>query len=57
MGDLLSFFNVHGMQIIAILWSIDQILKIIAPLTANKWDDNVADIFGKFLAKLFPKKP
>ena len=36
--------------IIGVLWGVDQILKVIAPLTKTKVDDNLADILGKFLA-------
>ena len=42
--------------IVAILWCVDGILKIIAPLTKNTLDDNLADMLGKLLAKFFPKK-
>ena len=42
--------------IVAVLWSVDQLLKIIAPLTKTKIDDNLADHLGKFLAKFGNKK-
>lgn len=42
--------------VIGCLWGVDQILKVIAPLTKNKVDDNIADYLGKFLAKFFPQK-
>lgn len=46
----------HNWQsIVAILWIIDQLLKVIAPLTGTKIDDNLADMFGKTLARFFPK--
>ena len=42
--------------VIGVLWGVDQILKVIAPLTKNKVDDNVADYLGKFLASFTGKK-
>ena len=41
---------------VAVLWAVDQLLKVIAPLTPWTLDDNIEDIFGKILAKFFPKK-
>lgn len=46
----------NWLSVVGILWGIDQILKIIAPLTKSTIDDNIADIFGKVLASFF-KKP
>lgn len=45
----------NWVNIVAILWSIDQLLKVIAPLTPTKIDDNLADYLGKFLSKFLPK--
>ncbi len=42
--------------VVTVLWSVDQILKVVAPLTKTKIDDNIADYLGQFLAKFFPKK-
>lgn len=36
--------------VIGCLWGVDQILKVIAPLTPTKIDDNLSDYLGKFLA-------
>lgn len=41
--------------VIGCLWGVDQILKVIAPLTSNKVDDNLADYLGNFLAKVTGK--
>ena len=41
---------------VAVLWAIDQLLKVIAPLTPWKVDDNISDMLGKLLSKFFPKK-
>jgi len=58
MVDLLNqFASQHAWVgvVIGCLWGVDQILKVIAPLTKNKVDDNIADYLGKFLAS-FGKK-
>lgn len=46
----------HYIDIMAVLWSVDQLLKTVAPLTPWKMDDNVADWVGKTLARFLPKK-
>lgn len=46
----------HWIDIMAIVWSLDQILKIVAKMTANKVDDNISDMIGNILTKFFPKK-
>ena len=56
MEEILSSFGTKIAPYVAILWSIDQLLKLIAPLTPTKIDDNLADILGKLLGRFFPKK-
>ena len=51
----MTWLQEHWIAIVATVWSIDQALKLVAKLTPFKWDDNVADIIGGFLAKFFPK--
>lgn len=41
--------------VIGCLWGVDQILKVVAPLTKSKVDDNLADYLGKFLAAITGK--
>jgi hypothetical protein len=53
---LLGDFGTKLAPFVAILWSIDQLLKLVAPLTPWKLDDNLSDILGKFLSSFFPKK-
>ena len=45
----------HWVEVVAALWSVDQLLKVIAKLTPWGWDDNVSDMLGNLLAKFFPK--
>jgi len=47
----------HWVEVCAALWCVDQLLKIVAPLTPWSFDDNLSDAFGKFLARFLPKKP
>lgn len=56
MEGLLTTVGVKIAPYVAILWSLDQLLKLIAPLTPWKLDDNIADILGNLLGKFFPKK-
>ena len=57
MDNIVQFLQANYLNIIAVLWSIDQLLKVVAPLTPWKVDDNVADILGKLLARFGGKKP
>ena len=54
--DFISGLGTMIAPYVAVLWAIDQLLKVIAPLTPWKVDDNISDMFGKLLAKFFPKK-
>lgn len=54
--DIIGFLKDNYLNIIAVLWSVDQLLKVVAPLTPWKFDDNVADILGKLLASFGKKK-
>jgi hypothetical protein len=58
MGNIITWFSEpgHYASIVALIWTIDQLLKIIAPLTSFKWDDNLADMFGKLIARFLPPK-
>lgn len=40
-------------SIVAICWSIDQILKVVAGMTGNKSIDNIADGLAKILTLFF----
>lgn len=55
MDTIFAWFTTNWVSVVALLWTIDQILKIIAPMTGTKIDDNLADTFGKILARFFPK--
>ena len=50
-----QWFQTNGVTLMAIVWTIDQLLKLIAPLTKSKLDDNLSDLLGKTLAKYLPK--
>ena len=55
--EVINWLKENWVSVMGIIYAIDQILKIIAPLTPTKIDDNLADILGKLLAKHFMKKP
>ncbi len=56
MDKVFGFIQDNFILISAIGWWIDQGLKIIAPLTPTKLDDNLSDILGKLLARFLPKR-
>lgn len=53
---MIEWIQNHWLEIVGVLWGIDQLLKVISQLTPTKVDDNISDYLGKFLAKFFPKK-
>jgi hypothetical protein len=55
MDALFAWVSTNWTSVVALLWTIDQLLKIISPLTPFKVDDNLSDILGGLLAKFFPK--
>lgn len=46
----------NWVSIVAALWSFDQLLKVVSKLTPTKFDDNLSDMLGNFLARFLPKK-
>lgn len=52
---IVTWISNNWVSIVAALWTVDQLLKIIAPLTGTKFDDNLSDMLGKTLARFFPK--
>ena len=55
--NIVQWITSHWIAIVPIVWTIDQLLKLICKLTPTLKDDNVADIIGSWIAKLFPKAP
>ena len=51
----MAWITTHWLEVVGILWGVDQILKVIAKLTPTKIDDNISDMLGSLLAKFFPK--
>ena len=51
----MEWIQTHWLNIVATVWTIDQVLKVIAKVTPWKWDDNVADVFGSIIVRFFPK--
>lgn len=56
MDVVIAWFTNNWVNVVAILWSVDQLLKVVSKLTPWGWDDNVSDILGNLLLKFFPKK-
>lgn len=47
---VIHWVQANWISVMGILWGVDQILKVVAPLTKSKWDDNLSDMLGKWLA-------
>ena len=45
-------------NIVAVLWTVDQLLKVLAKLNPERdWVDNVSDFLGNILLRFFPNGP
>ena len=51
----MDWIQSNWLNIVGILWGVDQILKIVAKITPNKVDDNISDMLGNILVRFFPK--
>lgn len=54
--EIITWAQTNWVNIVAALWTVDQLLKIVSPMTPWKFDDNLADMLGKVLARFFPKR-
>ena len=52
----MEWIQANWVNVVAILWTIDQFLKILAKLNPERdWVDNISDMLGNLLTKFFPK--
>lgn len=56
MTELISWVTLHGVELVAILWTTEKLLTLVAELTPWKWDDNLAKIVANVVKSVFPKK-
>lgn len=54
--EVWAWVQANWASIVALLWTIDQLLKIISKLTPTTVDDNLSDMLGNFLARFLQKK-
>ena len=52
----MEWLSANWTQIVALLWTLDQGLKIVAKMTPTPVDDNIADYVGGILSRFLPKK-
>jgi len=52
---MIEWIQSNWTNVVAIVWTIDQLLKLLVKLTPTVKDDNVVDMIGSFLTKFFPK--
>lgn len=57
MDGIVAWITANWVNVVAILWTVDQILKVVAQFNPDRdWVDNVSDLLGKILISFFPKK-
>lgn len=52
----MEWITAHWVELIAGLWALEQVLRVISELTPFKWDDNIVKVFSKILKSFFPQK-
>ena len=53
--EIVTWIQTNWVVVVSVVWTIDQLLKLLVKLTPTVKDDNVVDMIGGFLAKFFPK--
>jgi len=56
MNGIINWITTNWVQLVATLWLIEQLLRVISELTPWKWDDNIVKVLAKILKSFFPKK-
>lgn len=51
----MNWIQANWTSVVTIVWTIDQLLKLLVKLTPSVKDDNVVDMIGGFLARFIPK--
>jgi hypothetical protein len=52
----MDWITQNWVQVVAGLWLLEQLLRLVSELTPWKWDDNIVKIFSNILKSFFPKK-
>ena len=56
MNSIINWITGNWVQLVAGLWLLEQLLRLISELTPWKWDDNIVKVFSKILKSFFPKR-
>ena len=54
-GAIVSFFQAHWVDVLAVIGAIDIILGIITKWTPTKWDDNIYAWLHSLISRLLGK--
>lgn len=55
-NELWAWLVLNGASLVAILWTVEKLLRLISRLTSWEWDDNLADWLANILEQFFPEK-
>jgi len=55
MGEVIAWVQANWVQLVAALWLLEQLLRVISAWTPTKLDDNIVDFLSNILKKFFPK--
>ena len=56
MNSIINWITGNWVQLVAGLWLLEQLLRLISELTPWKRDDNIVKVFSKILKSFFPKR-
>ena len=54
--EVWAWLQTNWVSVVTIVWTIDQLLKLLVKLTPTVKDDNVVDFIGRILARFLPPK-
>ena len=52
----MDWLKANWVQLVAGLWALEQVLRVISEMTPWKWDDNLVKVISKILKSFFPQK-
>lgn len=56
MNGVIEWITLNWVNVVAALWLLEQLLRLISELTPWKWDDNIVAVLANILKAFFPKK-
>ena len=56
MDLIVKWITANWVQLVAGLWLLEQLLRLLSEMTPWKWDDNIVKVLSSILKAFFPKR-